>query len=260
MTEELRGAILALRSEGLSTPEICQRLELDSEIVIRLLMQETIGPSRVQRVPVVSPVRAVGRPRKLVESELMVTMAQVIAAGNSKRASLLWTFPDLLEALRGVTEPRLSGDTLRRYLNQQGLTFDHQLVKVAGSAAVPEVVADVVQSYRALLYVVTHRTTVGDEASHSATTLLVGVSASNRLALFGRHQSRLSPGMLSEFFRDLLALHPGRHIVALTSGEGIYRRLVNDAFLNQQSKLHLYLLRGRQKAKKLWSDLKEFDS
>ena len=248
MTEELRGAILALRSEGLSTPEICQNLELDSEIVIRLLMQETIGPSRVQRVPVVSPVRGVGRPRKLVESELIVTIAKVIAAGNSKREFLLWTFPDLLEALRGVTEPRLSGDMLRRYLNQQGLTFDHQLVKVARSTVVPKVVAEVVQSHRALLYVVTHithRPTGGDDPSPLATTLLVGVSSSNRLALSGRHQGRLSPGMLSEFFRGLVALHPGRHIVVLTRGEGVYRRLLRDTSLNRQSKLHLYLLDRR---------------
>lgn len=258
MTDELCCTILALRSEGLSTPEICQHLELDSETVIRLLMQETIGPNRAP----MAPVRSAGRPRKLVESELMVRLAKVIVVGSSKRESLLWTFPDLLAALRDVTETPLSGDTLRRYLNQQGLTFDHQLRQVVSSALVPGVVAEVVQSYQALLYVVTHfthRPILGDDPSPSATTFLVGVSASNRLALSARHQSRLSSGMLSAFFRDLLALHPGRHIVALTRGESVYRMLLNDASLNQQPKLHLFLLPRRHDAKKLWSNPKGFD-
>ncbi|WP_017299771.1 hypothetical protein [Nodosilinea nodulosa] len=238
MQEGVQYAVLTLRQRGLSTPEICQQLALDSDSVIEILLQ---GPVVPKPVTVTSLKQPVGRPQKLKERDLLASITEAIV-GRRKEPDYLWTFPDLLQIVRRTLQIDISQDTLRRYLTSLGFTFDHQLKQVVGSLVSPYEIAAF--SKGAMLYVVSHQLhQLGEDVSSRQTaTLITGVTAFNRIAVMARPQSRLSPGMLAAYLRGgLLALHPDRNIAVILSGQGVYRSVMHDRSLLQEPRLKLYL-------------------
>lgn len=239
MREALQHAVLTLRQRGFSTPEICRRLDLDSDSVISILLSGTIVPER--RDTSASVKRLVGRPQKLEERDLLQSIAQAITEKKNK-PPFLWTFPDLLQVVRRALRSDISQDTLRRYLTKQGFTFASQLKQVVGkSVSLDEAAAF---SKGSILYVVSHQLfrPGGDELRYPATTLITGVTAFNRLAIMARPQSRLSPGMLVTFLRGLLALHPDRYIaVILSAKKGVYQSVVRERSLSRDPRLQMCL-------------------
>ncbi|MBE9155981.1 hypothetical protein IQ265_03915 [Nodosilinea sp. LEGE 06152] len=237
MKEGVQHAVLTLRQRGLSTPEICQQLSLDSDSVIEILLQ---GPVVPKPVTVTSLKRPVGRPQKLKERDLLASITEAIV-GRRKEPDYLWTFPDLLQVVRRTLQIDISQDTLRRYLTSLGFTFDHQLKQVVGSLVSPDEIAAFPKG--AMLYVVSHQLhQLGEDVSSRQTaTLIIGVTAFNRIAVMARPQSRLSPGMLAAYLRGLLALHPDRNIAVILSGQGVYRSVMSDRALLQEQRLKLYL-------------------
>ncbi|MBD2231499.1 hypothetical protein [Phormidium tenue] len=239
MKVALQHAVLTLRQQGLSTPEICRQLALDSDSVIEVLLSGgTLVPERSTIAPSKQPV---GRPQKLGERDLLPSIVQAITERKNK-PNFLWTFPDLLQVVRRALRSDISQDTLRRYLTKQGFTFANQLKQVVGkSVSLDEAAAF---SKGSMLYVVSHQLyrPGEDELRHPATTLITGVTAFNRLAVMARPQSRLSPGMLVAFLRGLLALHPDRHIaVILSAKNGVYQSVVREHSLNRTPRLQIYL-------------------
>ncbi len=242
MSEELRRTIIDLRDEGVTTPEICQQLGIDADTVIALLVQGAIVPTVVVDVP----KRPVGRPRKQVDKDLFLRIIKVIEPGDSE-VPALWTFPQLLQVLDDSGQPSISGDTLRRYLHEQGLTFSTQLRQVIGSSNIPDFLVATIRSRPSILYVVTHliaRPT--DSNTCQATTLIIGVTSSNRLTFYAQQQSRLSQGMLSRFLRGLLTLHSERHVVVILKNEGVYRSVAHDRSLHRAPRLHVYTLMAKK--------------
>lgn len=238
MKEALQHAVLTLRQQGLSTPEICRQLALDSDSVIEVLLSGgTLVPERSTIAPSKRPV---GRPQKLGERDLLPSIVQAITERKNK-PNLLWTFPDLLQVVRRVLRSDISQDTLRRYLTKQGFTFADQLRQVGGKSVHQD--EEVVLSNGAIHYVVNHqlhRASEGESRCYPAITLVTGVSAFNRLAVMARPQSRLSLGMLVAFLRGLLALHPDRHIAVIFSAKGVYQSVVRERSLNREPRLQIY--------------------
>lgn len=240
MNEEQHLAILLLRDQGLTTPEICQQLGLNSDRVIEVLLQKSVVP---ERVTVKLPKRPVGRPRKLEEGNLLPSIARVITKKTDSTVSL-WKFPDLLQAIRSNIQKNLSQDTLRRYLKRQGFTFDDQLKQVLGCST-PPIEAVTTLSRREIVYVVTHRIIrQREEGLNQATTVITGITAFNRIAVMAQPQSRLSPGMLITFLYGLLSLHPDRHIVVILSAKGVYRSVVYERSFHRVQRLQFYLAKN----------------
>jgi hypothetical protein len=241
VSEELHRAILGLREQGVSTPEICQMLTLDVDTVIEQLLLQPV-PVVPKQAPLV-PKRSVGRPKKWEVSGVMTRIAQVLSRRDACEGFPLWTLSDLIRALRNSPYPHLSEDTLRRYLSHEGLTFETQLQRITGGSVVPQVVSDLVSQRRSILYVVTHQIhrTIEEGISEVPTTLMTGVTSSNRIAIMGRPQGRLSEKMLLDYLRGLLALHPERQVVVIAKSEGVYRSIWPEFRPAQSQRLH-YLL------------------
>lgn len=240
MKEEVQHAVLTLRQQGLTTPEICQQLGLHSDVVIDILLTGTLSVPEQNRIVAVK--RPVGRPQKIQERGLLASIAQALAERKTKH-HFLWTFPDLLQVVRRTLRSDVSPDTLRRCLTRQGFTFADQLKQVVGESVPPDEVAAF--SEGTILYVVNHqlhRASEGDRCCYPATTLITGVSAFNRLAVMAWPQSRLSSGMLVAFLHGLLTLHPDRHIaVILSAKKGVYQSVVRERSLNRDPRLQMYL-------------------
>lgn len=240
VNEELHLAIFFLRGQGLTTPEICQQLAIDSDKVIEVLLQGSVVP---KQGTVELPKRPVGRPRKLSESNLLPSIAQLITKRRNSKASL-WTFPALLQAIRSNIQKDLSQDTFRRYLKRQGFTFDAQLEQVLGCSKFP-IDAVTTSSKWGIVYVVTHRIIrQREEGLNQATTVITGITAFNRIAVMAQSQSRLSPGMLVTFLYGLLSLHPDRRIVVILSAKGVYRSVVHERSFHRVQRLQLYLAKN----------------
>ena len=240
MTEKLCSTILALRSEGYSTPDICQQLGLDSDTVIQILLQRQGAeiPAPVQRFL----AQTAERQARGGGDRLMGEIIRVLTLGERPGKLPILTFPALADALKGNTVLSPSRDTLRRQLVRQGLTFTSYLEKVLGSSSLSKSLAGITTSSRTLLYVVSHRVFRGDDAStRTAATLIAGITPFNRIALLAKHQSRLSPGMLWEFLEGLLALHPNRQVVIIAKSEGAYRSIWSRLRASQSGRLHYFL-------------------
>lgn len=237
--EELRRTIVALREQGVSTPEICRELALNSDTVIKLLLEGApLVPNRV----LLAPKQPVGRPRKVEAPEVLSQIAQLVAREDPQRELSLWTFSDIYRALGDSDLRSLSDDTLRRYLSQQGFTFQSQLRQVIGEGVIPHAVEDAVSQRRSILYVVTHQ--VYRPVDGPTTTLIAGVTSSNRIAFMGKSQGRLSPKMLLEYLLGLLTLHPDRQVVVIAQREGVYRSVVTKFARLLSHRLSVYLSGG----------------
>jgi hypothetical protein len=247
VTEQLCSSVMTLRAMGISTPEICRELGVDSDTVIRLLIQ---GEQAISSGPIASlPERREGNGSQAKGRHLMDKLISTMAKDQGSGRLPVWTFPDLSQAMQNSAAAPVSRDTLRRYLSKEGFTFPDYLNWVTSSTVIPDAVAAMTEASRGLLYVVSHRIY---RTVDPVTTLLAGLTPSNRLALLARHQGRLSPRMVMEFLEALLDLHKGRHLVILIRGDGVGGGLARDAWQRRQRRLHLYFWRGSRGTSKQW--------
>lgn len=215
MDQSLRQKAAFLYAQGVTTPEICLRLKLDFDTVMALLLPE---PKEVASATPASK-RPVGRPRTHLSDEHLSRILAIMC----DRTTLPWTLPELVEELSRLVPHLPSIDTVRRELTRLGLTFSEQVRRLTQK---PDLLGQRTTSKRALIYVVTHRTTrqLGLHA-FSPATVAVGLTPGDRVALMVRPQSRMTPKFMREFTLGLSQLHPNRRIVVAIAKEG---KLITD--------------------------------
>ena len=120
MTEQLCSSVMTLRAMGISTPEICRELGVDSDTVIRLLIQ---GEQAISSGPIASlPERREGNGSQAKGRHLMDKLISTMAKDQGSGRLPVWTFPDLSQAMQNSAAAPVSRDTLRRYLSKERLS------------------------------------------------------------------------------------------------------------------------------------------
>ncbi|MEP1075219.1 hypothetical protein NDI52_07405 [Leptolyngbya sp. PL-A3] len=228
MNQTLQRKVHHLREIGFTTPEICAHLNLGLDAVISLLLHEPVS-----RAPVSKKRKGVvGRPKVTLHESDFVRLVNMLT--SHQEAAPLWTLPCVIQELRLTIGPRLSTDTLRRYLHSNGLTFSQQMKE----CSLLEEVEELVRVKRSLLYVLTHSHARDFGFDSVNATALIGISSSNRLAFSIYQQSRISCPALSNFLTRLLLLHSQRHVTVFFPKKR-YGYLVQRSIVPSSQRLHL---------------------
>lgn len=237
-----RDEVLRLRQMGVSTPEICERLGLSSDIVIELIVGASHLPPISQKPEKRSSTRQRGRPRQVWDEAKVESVFELLSRPATVLGyrSQLWTLPRLVEGA-AKHQLGLSKRMLRRHLTRLGLTFTARLEQCR--CQLPPELDEVANSTRAMLYLVRefHAKDFGLEYLAPAVAL-VGWTPTNRIAFAVRRRRRVLTDFVEMFLRELLLLHADQHVVVAVPGKGKYRSERLRQFASSQRRLHLYEL------------------
>ncbi|NEP11596.1 MAG: hypothetical protein F6K14_15565 [Symploca sp. SIO2C1] len=238
----LQQEVLRLYHSKVSTPEICQKLGLNAEIVVALITNALSGVSSgAKKRPEKLEKRPVGRPRKKLSEDEESSLLELLcrAASDYGYHSPLWTPQRVIKAAGRELGLTLKKDYLWANLKRWGLTFDEQQRLCLGGLNIPAECTELVKSKRGLLYVLTeiHSAKLGIVA-------LVGLTPSKKTplacAVWRRH--RVITDFVQYFLRGLLTLHPKRHLAVLMKKKSAYRTEKLKQLESYQRRLHLFLV------------------
>ena len=239
-----RNEVLQLRQMGISTPEICGRLGLSSDVVIQLIIGASSIPPISQKQEKRPSTRKRGRPRQVWDEAKIENVFELLRRPATVLGyrSQLWTLPRLVEGA-AKHQLGLSKRMLRRHLTRLGLTFSDQLEECRCNTGLPPELNDFTNSKGAILYLVRafHAQDFGLEYLAPAIAL-VGFTPTNRIAFAIRRRHRILTDFVEMFLRELLLLHADKHVVVVIPGKGEYRSERLRQFASSQRRLHLYEL------------------
>lgn len=265
-TTELRARAIDALQRGVPIGSVAIAFGVDRTTLFRWSSRFAVtGQAGLERKP------GSGRPRKL-QGVTVEAIRKLVLSPASKPGfgSKLWTVGQLRTAMIDRLKLRLSQDTIWRRLREAGMTYqkparEYQNLKVnrvLGSewlkTTVPRI-REAVKKYRAVLYFqgesnislagflsntrTSYRRTSKVKPSGRRSDLSA-LSATNQGGkfVFRLLEGRINSGQLIAFLKQLLALHPSRHLVIVM---GRTRSTISRSmkrFLDAQPRLHVFYL------------------
>ena len=244
--QKAREEIIRLELEGkvLDTPTLCRELSekygLSHTTVFELLLEIRTSPRASFKRK-----RPVGRPPKALSENEVISLFELVCRPAQEYGfrSALWTPQRVIKMARQGLGMGLTKDTIWANLKRFGLTFDKQLERCLGSEELPFESKRLLKEKRGLLYVVTelHPEDLGIDL---AAVALVGLTPSRKmpLACTVHRRDRIKTDFVEYFLRELLTLHPERHLAVLMRHKSAYRTEKLKRLELRHRRLHLFEL------------------
>lgn len=224
-TSSMRQVVLSLSKGGASVLEITEQLGLDFHEVYDFILESlTAASSRIPQEKA-RPRRSTLRTFGLDDLPYLFDILTSLPSDYGYSAAL-WTVPRFLATARSQYGIQISKRTFRRYQEKLGLTFEQQLSRYTITQATRERVQVLCSSHpRSLIYLVQSVPLKPHlRAADFPGVVLLGLSATGRVAAIARRQSRVSTQFRTTFLGDLLRLHPTQHIIVLAREMGPARQ------------------------------------
>ncbi|NEQ31713.1 MAG: hypothetical protein F6K04_12030 [Leptolyngbya sp. SIO4C5] len=253
----LKQKVLALRRIGITTPEICNRLRLESETVLAWLIESYGGAATTDLALTPMPSSA-RREKHSVDLSGILSRLSEPAFRYGYQGSL-WT-PSRL-----ITQFNLPRGTLYRLIHKADLSFAARLRQQFSYKAQYQTWVDTVlpqiqvitKRCRALLYLLDElrphnfpnaqriEAAVPEcfESDMGNPVLICGLSSTGRIA--GQvHwcKKQVASHQIISVLQGLLSLHPQRDLVILASSKRIHRTQAIQSFVRGQKQVRLILL------------------
>jgi transposase len=265
-TTELRARAIDALQRGVPIGSVAIAFGVDRTTLFRWSRRFAVtGQAGLERKP------GSGRPRKL-QGVTVEAIRKIVLSPASKHGfgSELWTVGRLRTAMIKRLNLRLSQDTIWRRLREAGMTYqkpageyqNRKVNRVLGSEWLKITVPSIkrtVENYRAILYFqgessisltgflsstrTSCRRTINVKPSGRRSDLSA-LSATNQGGkfVFRLLEGRISSGQLIAFLKQLLVLHPNRHLVIVMARTRHSTSRQMKRFLAAQPRLHVFYL------------------